>query len=156
MLFKFNVNPESSVSPQGSSIFPRARLLHFPVVPSNIMAVELTMFAWKLRVIIFVVITTSLFVSGHKVPRENNCKPSFEKSCESFRLFFQKSDRRKSKLHFEVCAKDKEVIYFCPGDEICWSSGNPESKCFPTDHVLCFPEKKSQFCCHVGYPKSHA
>lgn len=36
-------------------------MLHFPVVPSNIMAVE-TMFAWKLRVIIFVVIATSLFV----------------------------------------------------------------------------------------------
>lgn len=54
------------------------------------MAVE-TMFAWKLRVIIFVVIATSLFVSGHKVPRENNCKKALRKAASLSDYFFRKA-----------------------------------------------------------------
>jgi len=39
------------------------------------------------------------------------------------------------------------VIYYCPGDEICCTPGDPASKCCPADHPLCVPKENPEFCC---------
>ncbi|XP_020621807.1 uncharacterized protein LOC110059455 isoform X2 [Orbicella faveolata] len=106
------------------------------------------MFAWRLRGIILVVLATSLFVSGHKVRRENGCKKALRKAASP-----EKSDLHKSKVNFEVCFEVEGVTYYCPGDDRCCSPGNPESKCCPADHPLCLPEEDPEFCCPEGYPK---
>ena len=111
-----------------------------------------TMLAWKVTCIILVVIATNRFVSGHKVPRENSCKKALRKAANSPKVS-QKSDLGKSKVRFEVCAEVEGVTYYCPGDTICCTPGDPESKCCPADHPLCLPKINPEFCCPEGYPK---
>lgn len=102
---------------------------------------------------IFLLISQNVSVLGFKVIQDNGCKKVLLQKPNH--ILAEKGDLSSSKVEvgYEVCAKicDPQgcTTYYCPGDEICCSPGNPNSKCCPADHPLCLPEG----CCPEGYPK---
>lgn len=112
------------------------------------------MTAWKVTCIVIVVLTTSQFVWGDKEAQDNNCKKVLRQVPISPAT--QKGELRsksKSNVGYEVCAQVcgwwSCTTYYCPGDGICCTPGDPESKCCPAEYPLCLPEG----CCPKGYPK---
>ena len=125
-------------------LFPRARLLHSPIVPSNRMADE-KMFAWKLWVFIFVVIVASLsqYQVMKQLERTAARKPCMRKAVSPSDFFFSKGIGVNQSYSLSAALKWKA-----------WYTTARENKCCPVDHPLCIPEENPEFCCPVGYSKS--
>ncbi len=109
--------------------------------------------AWKVACAILIVLALgqSVCVLGNGVIQETSCDKVLRQ--EPIYALAKKGEISDSKLGYEVCAQVcgfwSCTTYYCPGDGICCTPGDPESKCCPADHPLCLPEG----CCPDGYPK---
>ena len=83
--------------------------------------------------------------------KHNSCKKVLGQEASS--LTVAQISNVSSKVRFEICADEGGVIYYCPGDEICCTPGDPLSKCCPAEEPLCLPVENPERCCPVGYPK---
>ena len=110
-----------------------------------------TMGGWNLANCINLFVLTVIFVSGEKVAKHNSCKKVLGQEASS--LTVAQISNVSSKARYEVCADIFGVIFYCPGDEICCTPGDPFSKCCPADYPLCLPVENPEKCCPVGYPK---
>ena len=100
-------------------------------------------------ILISLLISQNGVVLGFKVIQDSGCKKVLLQAPNH--IVTKKGKLRSSKVGvgYEVCAEIGDCIYYCPGDGICCSPGNPNSKCCPADYPLCLPEG----CCPEGYPK---
>ena len=106
------------------------------------------MTTWKTNSVILFVLAAILFSSGEKVAKHNTCKKILAQKA-SF-LSVEKIQNVSSKVRYEVCADEGDVVYYCPGDDICCTPGDPASICCPADQPLCiYPN----YCCKEEYPK---
>ena len=106
------------------------------------------MSCWKTNCVILLVLTAVLFGSGEKVAKDYSCKKVLAQKANA--LSVEQMGNVSSKVRYEVCADEGGVVYYCPGDEICCTPGDPASKCCPADQPLCiYPN----YCCKEGYPK---
>lgn len=104
--------------------------------------------------IVLVAFATNHFVLGHNVGKNNNCKrvlrqlPTAAASHKG-----QELEDLQTNVGYQVCARvcsfGSCTTYYCPGDGICCTPGDPNSKCCPAEYPLCLP----QGCCPEGYPK---
>lgn len=102
-------------------------------------------------ILIALVTSQNIGTFGYEVIQDNGCRKVLLRAPNS--TLAEKGKLRSSSLGEEVCAEVcgwwSCTTYYCPGDGICCTPGNPESKCCPADHPLCLPEA----CCPEGYPK---
>lgn len=103
----------------------------------------------KVACTILIALTTrqNIGVLGYEVIQDNGCHKVLLQAPNH--TLAEKGKLGSSKVGYEVCAEVGGTIYYCPGDTICCTPGDPESKCCPEDHPLCLPEG----CCPEGYPK---
>ena len=114
------------------------------------------MAAWVITSIRFVLVAfvTTQFVLGHEGARNNNCKKVLRQvpiaaAVQKGRELTSDNSQPNYQVCARVCASGSCTTYYCPGDGICCTPGDPNSKCCPAEYPLCLPEG----CCPEGYPK---
>ena len=112
------------------------------------------MAAWVITYIVLVAFATSHFVLSHEVAKDNNCKKVLRQvPIAAAAQKGRELDKSPTNVGYQVCARVCSwwscTTYYCPGDGICCTPGDPDSKCCPAEYPLCLPEG----CCPEGYPK---
>lgn len=102
-------------------------------------------------ILIALITSQNTVASGYEVIQDNGCRkvlihaPNHNLAEKGY----LRSSNVGEEVRAEVCGWWSNTTYYCPGDGICCTPGDAESKCCPSDHPLCLPEG----CCPKGYPK---